>query len=95
MVSCRMVVIVTLDSGRRIWTEIRFVKTLTIMLLVRLFEQWRRDASENPVRTVSVERLLLNVFVGESGDRLAITHFPAFPRHDHHICFDSDSWKDC
>ena len=19
----------------------------------------------------------------------------AFPRHDHHICFDSDSWKDC
>ena len=57
-------------------TEIRYVKTLTIVVIVRVFEQWRRDASENPMRAVNEERLASNVFVGESGDRLS-TLFPA------------------
>ena len=35
-----------------------------------------RDASENPMRIISVERLVLNVFVGEGDDRL-VTHLPA------------------
>ena len=75
-------------------TEIRYVKTLTIVVIVRVFEQWRRDASENPMRAVNEERLASNVFVGESGDRLS-TLFPApaqarsISRCDHHICFDS------
>ena len=90
MVSVRTVVITILDSRRRTPTEMRYVKTLTIVVLVRLLEQWRRDASENPMRAISVEELVCDVFVGESGDQLAITHFPTFPRRDHHICFDSD-----
>ena len=50
--------------------EIRSVKTLTTVVLVRLFEQLRPDASEKPMRAVSVEELVLNVFVGECGDRV-------------------------
>ena len=38
------------------------------MVIVRLFEQWRQHASENLMRAISVERIELNVFVGESGD---------------------------
>ena len=49
MVSVRTVVIVILDSRRRTSTEMSHVKTLTIVVFVRLFEQWRRDASENPM----------------------------------------------
>ena len=30
------------------------MKTLTIVVLARLFEQWRQDASENPIRVVDV-----------------------------------------
>ena len=47
------------------------MKTLTIVVIVRLFEQWRRDA-ENRMRAVSVERLVLNVFVGENGVRFVV-----------------------
>ena len=39
------------------------MKTLTIVVLVRSFEQWRRDASENVMRAITVERLVFNVFV--------------------------------
>ena len=53
-----------------------YVKTLMSGVNVRLFEQRRRDASENPMRAVNEERLVLNVFNGESGDRL-VTHLPA------------------
>ena len=76
MVSVRTVVVVILDSGRRTSTEKRYVKTLTIVVHARLFEQWRRDASENPMRVASMKSSCLSVFVGESGDRLA-THFSA------------------
>ena len=54
--------------------EIRYVKTLTIVVLVRVFEQWRRDAFENPMRVTSLKSSCLNVFVGDSGDRPG-THF--------------------
>ena len=54
--------------------EIRYVKTLTIVVLVRVFEQWRRDAFENPMRVTSLKSSCLNVFVGESDDRPG-THF--------------------
>ena len=47
-------VIMILASGRRTSTEIRYVKTLTIVVLVRLFAQ-RQDASENPMRAINVE----------------------------------------
>ena len=46
---------------------------------------------------ISVERLVLNVFIGENGDRLISPHLQkrgVFLRHDHHLCFDSDSWYD-
>ena len=47
------------------------------------------------MRVINVEKLVLNVFVGESGDKLvALQRRGAFPRHDH-CCIDSDSWKDC
>ena len=72
--SIRTVVIVILDPRRRTSTEIKYVKTWTIVVIVRLFEQWRRDASENLMRAVDVERLVLNVFVGESGDRFISPH---------------------
>ena len=53
-----------------------------------------RDASEKLVQAVNVERLVLNIFVGESGEKFVVLQKRgAFPRHDHHICFDSDSWK--
>ena len=89
MVSVRTVVIMILDSRRPTSTEIRYVKILTIVVLVRLFEQQRRDASENPMRAISVEELVCDVFVGESGDQLAITHFPTFPqeRPSHFLSF--------
>ena len=45
------------------------MKTLTIVLIVQLFEQWRRDASENAMRVAKVEKLVLTARVGESGDR--------------------------
>ena len=51
----------------------KVVKALTIVVLFRLFEQWGRDASENLMRAVDVERLALNVVVGESDDRF-ISH---------------------
>ena len=70
MVSVRAVAVVVLDSRRRTSTEIRSVKTLTTVVLVRLFEQLRPDASEKPMRAVSVEELVLNVFVGECGDKV-------------------------
>ena len=94
MASIRTVVIVILDPRRRTSTEIRYVKkTLTIVVLVRLFEQRRRDASENLMRAV-VERFVLNVFFGESGDRIISLHLQrrgVCPRCDHHNCFDSNS----
>ena len=93
VVAVRTVVMVILDSRRWTSTEIRCVKTLTIVVIVRLFEQWRRVASENPRWAIRVEELVLNVFVGESGDRFISPHRQrrgTFPKHDHHICFDSD-----
>ena len=58
MVSIRRFVIMILDSRRRdIDGDEGMLKTLTIGVIVRLFEQWRRDASENP-RAISVERLV-------------------------------------
>ena len=64
MVSVRTVVVVILDSGRRTSTAIRFVKTLTIvvLLVVRAMEtrQWRRDASGNMMRAISVEKLVFD-----------------------------------
>ena len=68
VVSIRTVVIVILDSRRRTLTEIRYVKTLTIVVLVRLFAR-RQDASDNPMRAIHVEKLVFNVFVGGSGDK--------------------------
>ena len=68
MVSVRTVAIVILDSRIRTSTETKYVKTLTIVLLA-WFEQWRPDASENPMRAAEEgEELVLNVFVSESGD---------------------------
>ena len=58
MVLVRTVVIVILDSRRPTSAEMRYVKTLTIAVLARVFEQWRRYASENPMRAVDVEELV-------------------------------------
>ena len=58
MVSIRTVLIVFLDYRRRTSTEMSYVKTLAIVVIVRLFTQWRRDASENPMRAINVERLV-------------------------------------
>ena len=93
MVSIRTVVIVI----RRASTEVRCVKTLTIVVLARLFEQWRQDASENPMRVTSVKSSCLNVKVVTDWPLLSphLQRRGAFPRCDDHICFDSDSWKDC
>ena len=74
MVSIRTVVIVILDSRRRTSTEMSYAKTLTIVVLVRLFKHWRQDASDNPTRFINVERLVLNVFDGDSGHRFLRTH---------------------
>ena len=60
VVSIRAVVIMILDSKRGTSTEMRYVKTLTSVVLVRLFKQWRLDASENPMRGVDVERLVFD-----------------------------------
>ena len=62
MVSVRSVAVMILDSGRRTSTEIKYVQTLTIVVLARLFGQWRQDASETPMRAADegrarVERL--------------------------------------
>ena len=58
MVSVHTVAILILDSWRRTSTEVWHVKTLTIIVLSRLFEQWRQDSSENPVRVITVEELV-------------------------------------
>ena len=58
VVSIRAVVIMILDSKRGTSTEMRYVKTLTSVVLVRMFKQWRRDASENPMRAADLERLV-------------------------------------
>ena len=58
MVTIRTVVIMILRSWRRTSTEMSRVKTLTVVVLVRLFEQWRQDASDNPMRAIIVERFV-------------------------------------
>ena len=50
MVSVRTVAIMILDSRKWTSTERKYVKTLTIVVLARLFEHWRPDASENPIQ---------------------------------------------
>ena len=57
MVSIRTAVIVILDSRRRTSTEMRYVTTLTSVVIVRLFTR-RQDASENPMRAISVGELV-------------------------------------
>ena len=76
MVSSRTVLIVILDSRRRTSTEIKYVKTLSIVVIVRCFAR-RQDASENPMRAINFEKVVFIILFGESGDRFVIIHFPA------------------
>ena len=63
--------------GRRTSTEIRYVKTLTIVVLLGCSSNGDIDASENPMRAIDVERLVFDIFDGDSGDRLLIIELPA------------------
>ena len=64
-------------------------------LIVRAME---KDASENPMLAISVEKLVLIMFAGEQiGDHSFLrTHRDkeCYPEHDHHLCFDSDGGVD-
>ena len=75
-----------LDSRRRISTEVKNAKTLTIVVRVRCLARRREpDASYQCGKAR----------VGERGDRLVIKQFPhlprqgTLPRYDKHLFFDS------
>ena len=86
--------------GRRTSTEIRYVKTLTIVVLLgcssngdkmRLRIRCELSTWKGSCLTSSM------VIVVTDCSSLSSPHLQrqgTFPKHDNHICFDSDSWKD-
>ena len=72
---------------RRISTEVRNAKNLTIVVRVRCLAR-RRD----PTQPIDVEKR-----VGESDDKSVMyrQRQGTLPRYDHHLCSDSGCWKSC
>ena len=72
---------------RRISTEVRNAKTLTIVVRI-----WCLAQRREPTQPIDVEKR-----VGESDDE-SVMHRQrqgTLPRYDHHLCSDSSCWKSC